>query len=312
MTENADSNGNRNAHESTAGRTAYIAVLAAVLLWSTGGVFIKLTTVDAFAVNLGRSLLAATTVAIYLAYKGALKFDWFSVFSGVFYAGTLSTFVYANKHTTAANAIFLQYTAPIYILILAPLVLKERFRLRDLFTVAACLFGMSLFFMESGLIAGSEASPTSGRGILAGIVSGACFGIYFVMLRHPRGRAHDPALSVLTGNILIALAMLPFVYDSGLSPTQGDLISIAYLGIVQIGIAYILFTYGVASGIRSLDASIIGFLEPLLNPVWVLLIVGEIPSGWAIAGGLVIIGAVAFHSIIQGHKTGSFNRREAL
>nr|MDQ3323825.1 DMT family transporter [Acidobacteriota bacterium] len=102
-------------------------VVIAVLLWSTGGVFIKYTTLDAFSVNLGRSLFAAVTVAAF-TYKKGLRLDGLTFLSALMYAGTLSCFVYANKNTTAANAIFLQYTAPIYILILAPFVLKEKFR----------------------------------------------------------------------------------------------------------------------------------------------------------------------------------------
>ncbi len=105
-------------------------IVLAVLLWSTGGLFIKLTTLDAFSVNLGRSLFAAITVAVF-TYKKGLRLDKFTLLSAFLYAGTLSCFVYANKTTTAANAIFLQYTAPIYILILAPFILKEKFRVSD-------------------------------------------------------------------------------------------------------------------------------------------------------------------------------------
>ena len=90
-----------------------IFILLAVLLWSTGGLFIKITTLDAFAVNLGRAFFAAITVGIYLIFRRGLKFDWFIILAALFYAGTLSCFVYANKNTTAANAIFLQYTAPV-------------------------------------------------------------------------------------------------------------------------------------------------------------------------------------------------------
>src|SRR5215203_4154228 len=102
-------------------------VFLAVLLWSTGGLFIKTTTVDAFTVNLGRSLFAAITVAVF-TYKKGLKLNKFTLITSFLYAGTLSCFVYATKTTTAANAIFLQYTAPIYILILSPFILKEKFR----------------------------------------------------------------------------------------------------------------------------------------------------------------------------------------
>jgi drug/metabolite transporter (DMT)-like permease len=277
-----------------------ILVLIAVLLWSTGGVFIKITSVDAFTVNMGRSLLAAITVAIYLFYKKTLKFDLFSLLSGIFYAGALAFFVYANKNTSAANAIFLQYTAPVYILIFAPFIIKDRFRGLDLVTVIACLVGMALFFVDANQSNSEIGNNTVG--IIAGLISGACFGFYFILLRHPRGRKHDPALSVLTGNLIIVLVMIPFVASNAPNPGINDYIAILYLGIIQIGIAYILFTYGVSKGVRSLDASIIGFVEPLLNPVWVFLIVGERPSIWTIGGGAVIISAVLLHTIISAKQ----------
>jgi DME family drug/metabolite transporter len=271
-------------------------VLLAVLLWSTGGVFIKLTTLDAFSVNLGRSLFAAITVAIFTRKKG-LRLEWFTLLSAFLYAGTLSCFVYANKNTTAANAIFLQYTAPVYILILAPFVLKEKFHLSDLITVIVCLAGMSLFFLEPQN-AENKLAANLFWGNIAALVSGVFFGLYILLLRHPKSLKLNPAVSVFYGNILIVLLMLPII--SANPPTQinsKDILAILFLGIFQIGTAYILFTNGIARGVRSLDASIIGFVEPLLNPVWVFLFVGERPSVWAILGGVIIVAAVMFHTL---------------
>ena len=276
-------------------------VLLAVLLWSTGGVFIKLTTLDAFAVNAGRSFFAAITVAVF-TYKKGLKLDKFTLLTSFLYAGTLTCFVYANKNTTAANAIFLKYTAPIYILILAPFILKEKFRFSDLITVAICLAGMSLFFLEPQN-AENKLAANVFWGNVAALVSGLFFGLYFILLRHPRSLQKNPALSVFYGNILIVLLMLPLIFSN--PPAQinsNDILAILFLGIFQIGIAYVLFTNGIAGGVRSLDASIIGFIEPLLNPIWVFLIIGERPSIWAIVGGAVIIAAVIFHTIKSNQK----------
>ena len=276
-------------------------VLLAVLLWSTGGVFIKLTTLDAFAVNAGRSFFAAITVAVF-TYKKGLKLDKFTLLTSFLYAGTLTCFVYANKNTTAANAIFLQYTAPIYILILAPFILKEKFRVHDLITVVICLMGMSLFFLEPQN-AENKLAANVFWGNVAALVSGLFFGLYFILLRHPRSLQKNPALSVFYGNILIVLLMLPLILNR--PPAQinsNDILAILFLGIFQIGIAYVLFTNGVAGGVRSLDASIIGFIEPLLNPIWVFLIIGERPSIWAIIGGAIIIAAVVFHTIKSNQK----------
>jgi drug/metabolite transporter (DMT)-like permease len=282
-------------------------ILLAVLLWSTGGVFIKLTTLDAFAVNLGRSLFAAITVAVF-TYKKGLKLDAFTLLISFFYAGTLSCFVYANKNTTAANAIFLQYTAPIYILILAPFILKEKFRASDLLTVVICLAGMSLFFLEPQNAENTLASNVFLGNIVA-LASGIFFGLYFIFLRHPRSLENkNPALSVFYGNIIIVLLMLPLVLNNPpMQINSKDILAVLFLGIFQIGIAYVLFTNGISKGVRSLNASIIGFIEPLLNPIWVFLIVGEKPSGWAIIGGIIILGAVILHTLrgqkIQPHNT---------
>lgn len=282
-------------------------VLLAVLLWSTGGLFIKSTTVDAFTVNLGRSLFAAITVAVF-TYKKGLKLDRFTLLTSFLYAGTLSCFVYATKTTTAANAIFLQYTAPIYILILSPFILKEKFRFSDLITVVFCLGGMSLFFLESPSAENKLATDIF-IGNIAALFSGVFFGLYFILLRHPRSLENkNPALSVFYGNILIVIFMFPLLLQNPPAPTGNDFLAIVFLGVFQIGIAYILFTKGISQGVRSLDASIIGFIEPLLNPVWVFLIIGEKPSKWAIIGGIVIIAAVIFHTIFNNRKKIRLNK----
>ncbi len=273
-----------------------VLILIAVLIWSTGGLFIKLTSLDAFTVNAGRSLFAAITVAIF-TYKKGLRLDRFTILTSFLYAGTLTCFVYANKNTTAANAIFLQYTAPIYILMLAPFVLKEKFRPADLITVFFCLVGMSLFFV-------GQFDTEAFTGNIVALLSGLFFGLYFIFLRHPRSLANkNPALSVFYGNVLIVILMIPLVAPN--LPAQigsiglRDILAILFLGVFQIGIAYLLFTKGIAAGVRSLDASIIGFIEPLLNPVWVFLFLREQPTNWAILGGAIIITTVAAHTLNQ-------------
>lgn len=263
--------------------------------------FIKMTTLDAFAVNAGRSLFAALTVAVFTFHKG-LKLDKFTLLTSFLYAGTLTCFVYANKQTTAANAIFLQYTAPVYILILSPFILREKFRYADLITVVVCLAGMSLFFLEPQSSA-NQLAPNVFLGNAFGLLSGIFFGLYFVLLRHPRSLENpNPALSVFYGNLIIVLVMIPFLINNPPAPNGSDFLAITFLGVFQIGIAYLLFTIGIARGVRSLDASIIGFVEPLLNPVWVYFAIGETPSKWAILGGIVIVFAVAFHTL--RHKRG--------
>src|SRR5688572_31139852 len=153
-------------------------VLIAVLIWSTGGLFIKLTTLDAYQVTFYRSLFAGITVAI-LTRKQGLKIDLFGVMTSIIYATLLFLFVWATKKTTAANAIFLQYTAPIYILILAPFVIGEKFHLRDLITVVIVLAGMSLFFV-------GQLRLEDYQGNIAALFSGIFLGLYIMLLKHPK------------------------------------------------------------------------------------------------------------------------------
>ncbi|MEO8647540.1 MAG: DMT family transporter [Acidobacteriota bacterium] len=278
-------------------------VVAAVALWSTGGLLIKLTTFDAFTVNCGRSFFAAIIVGIF-TYKKGLRLDRFTVFTSFLYAGTLSCFVYANKTTTAANAIFLQYTAPIYILILAPFILKEKFNVRDLLTVMLCLGGMALFFVDN---TATQSAPSILIGNIVALISGVFFGLYILFLRHPRSLQRNPAVSVFYGNLLIVIIMAPLIAaDPPASASASDILPIIVLGVFQIGVSYMLFTHGIAAGVRPMDASIIGFIEPTFNPIWVYLFVGERPSGWAVVGGTVILLTVMMHTLRQ------FFRRERV
>lgn len=269
-------------------------VVLAVLLWSTGGLFIKLTSLDAYQVTFFRSLLAAVTVLIITGRNG-LKIDRFGVMTTIFYSTLLFLFVWATKHTTAANAIFLQYTAPIYILILGPFFIGEKFHWRDLATIVFCVGGMSLFFVGKLEIADYQ-------GNIAALCSGIFYGLYVMLLRHPRARNMNSVITVIYGNFLLAFLTLPSGVAALPVMTFTDIAAVGFLGIFQIGVSYILFIKGVTGGTRPLDASIIGFIEPLLNPVWVFLFMGERPSGWALLGGAVIIATVAVHTFVNTRK----------
>ena len=275
-----------------------------MFLWSTGGLFIKLTTLDAYQVTFFRSLFAALTVLL-LTRKDGLKINGFGILTTIIYALLLFLFVWATKRTTAANAIFLQYTAPIYILILAPFVIGEKLHLRDLVTVVVVLAGMSLFFV-------GELRLEDYQGNIAALGSGVLLGLYIMLLKHPRADGLNPVITVIYGNFLLALLTMPDGIEAVVGAVQRvgaevesvtrplqDLACVAFLGIVQIGISYILFIKGVRGGTRPLDASLIGFIEPLLNPVLVFLFVGERPSQWALIGGAIIIAAIAIHTVKQ-------------
>ena len=268
-----------------------VLVVIAVLLWSTGGLFIKLTTLDAYQVTFFRSLLAGITVLV-VTRRNGLRINWFGVMASCIYAILLFLFVWATKHGTAANAIFLQYTAPIYILVLAPFIIGEKFHWKDLITVIFCIGGMSLFFV-------GKLDTTAYMANIAALGSGIFLGLYIMLLRHPRAVGMNSVITVIYGNFLLALLTLPNGIAAIPTMTLMDAAAVGILGIFQIGISYILFIKGVTGGTRPLDASIIGFIEPLLNPVWVFLFVGEQPSNWAILGGAIIIATVIVHTLNQ-------------
>ncbi|HYN83825.1 MAG TPA: EamA family transporter [Pyrinomonadaceae bacterium] len=271
-------------------------VAAAAVLWSTGGLFIKATALDAFELSFGRSLLAAVTVAYFTRREG-FRLNGVTAAASVLYAALLLLFVVATKLTTAANAIFLQYTAPVHVLVFGPLLFGERFRSRDAAVVAACAVGMSLFFVGR-----LEASDL--RGNAAALASGLCFAFFMLFLRHPGATRVNRASSVIYGNIIVTLVCAPAFFDAATAGrvTAQDLVIVAYLGTVQIGLAYTLFTLGVARGVRALDAGIVGYVEPVLNPVWVFLALGERPSRWALAGGAIIVAAVVLHTLRGGGR----------
>lgn len=269
-------------------------VLAAALLWSTGGLFIKATPLGALELSFGRSLLAALTVAL-LTRREGFGINASTLAAAALYAALLLLFVVANKLTTAANAIFLQYTAPVYVLLLEPLVFKERFRLPDLLVVAACVAGMSLFFV-------GQLRPQDVEGNLTALASGVCFALFLLLLRHQRAGRVNRASSVIYGNVIICLLTAPAFARVVPALTVRDVLIVSYLGVVQIGLAYTLFTLGIARGVRSLDAGVVGYIEPMLNPVWVFLFLGERPSKWALAGGCIIIAAVLAHTVVLARR----------
>jgi drug/metabolite transporter (DMT)-like permease len=271
--------------------TPLLYALAAALLWSTGGLFIKWTTLSGLELSCWRSFFALFTVAFFTRHEG-FRLNGVTAIASLLYAVLLILFVLATKTTTAANAIFLQYTAPVYLLILEPLIYKEKFRSRDLITVLVCLGGMALFFV-------GQLRPQDVTGNMLALASGVCFALYFLLLRHPRAREVNRASSVIYGNALAVLITLPWGLVTLPTITGHDLIGVAYLGVVQLGIAYTLFTTAMARGVRSLDAGIVCYVEPVLNPVWVFLVLGERPSSWALLGGTIIVAAVICHMLLD-------------
>jgi drug/metabolite transporter, DME family len=266
-------------------------ILGAALLWSTGGLFIKWTTLSGLELSFFRSAFAALTVAVFSRHEG-FGINRLTLVASVLYAVLLILFVLATKETTAANAIFLQYTAPVYLLILEPLIYKEKFRSRDLITVLICIGGMALFFV-------GQLRPQDVTGNFLALGSGLCFAVYFLLLRHPKAREVNRASSVIYGNLFAVLLTAAWGLPALSQMNVHNTLSVLYLGVVQIGFAYLLFTSAMARGVRSLDAGIICYTEPVLNPLWVFLVLGEQPSRWALLGGAIIIAAVICHMILD-------------
>ena len=266
-------------------RRAVLLVAAAALLWSSGGLFIKLAPMPGLAVACGRAIVATL---FYLAVlRPDLRKARFS--TALAYAGCVVTFVTATKLTTAANAIFLQYTGPAYVLLLSPFLLDEPFRPIDAICVALSLAGMSLFFvdkLEAGQLAGN----------LIATLSGVFFALTVLLIRRDaKSGSGDAMPSTTLGNALAALGTAPFAGDLLHVSTIGVLV-LLYLGVMQLGVSYWMFARGVRQ-VPAAEASLISMLEPVCNPLWVLLGTGERPGPWSIAGGAIVLGAVALRTL---------------
>jgi drug/metabolite transporter (DMT)-like permease len=269
--------------------THRLQLLGAALLFSTGGAAIKSTTLSSWQVAGFRSIIAA--LAIVLLVPAARRgWTWHVVPVGISYASTLILFVTANKLTTSANAIFLQSTAPLYMLALGPLLLRERVRGRDLAFMTPVALGMALFFV--GAEAPAATAPDPARGNLLALLSGLTWALTLVGLRWMGNRAGGDGSAVPTvvaGNLIAFLACLPMALPVAHS-TPGDWAAVGYLGVFQIGAAYLLLTAGIRH-VPALEASVLLLLEPALNPVWAWLTQGETPGAWALAAGALILGA---------------------
>ena len=273
------------------------AVFLAALMWSSGGLFIKLVPYTPMQISFFRCSIAAVTFAI-IFRKSILQFNKLSILNSFFYAGTLIFYVIAMKTTTAANAIFLQSTAPIYVLIFEPILNKTNWEKANIITITVCFGGMILFF-----IGGLE--PGQFEGNLYALASGIVFAALFLGLKQNDKKYQQS--SIFIGNIIVALICIPF-----LSTLQEiiftDLWKVVYLGVFQIAIAYAFFSTGLKR-VFAVEASIISMVEPVLNPVWVFIGYGEVPSVTAIIGGVIIITAISVRTIQMGRTL--FGRRTA-
>lgn len=280
-------------------RKGLIYISFTAFLWSTSGFFIKYLTINAFQISFYRSLVAAITVlAITLARKGKMKieFDGVSNLAAVFYAGILILFVLATKMTTAANAIFLQFTAPIYLVVLEPIFLKTKFSPKNIITIVISIAGMILFFfgkLELGNIYGN----------LLAICSGICFAMFSLLLKYKRvkQKSDNTLGTVVMGNALVAVLAFAVIFPNlGLNLTEA--LILLYMGAVQIGISYIIFNEGIKY-VSATESMIIATLEAVFNPIWVFIGIGEAPSVYSIIGGSIIFGAIIWRNVSGKEKS---------
>lgn len=277
---------------------ARFAALASAILFSTGGAAIKGTTLSSWHVAGLRSLVAAVVIVI-LIPSARRGWSWPVALVAAAYAVCLTSFVLATKNTTAANAIFLQGTAPLYLVLLGPWLLKERVRLAEWVTMALVAAGMVLVVWDPGQAQPLAPNPALGNAL--GALSGASWAATVCGLRWLGQRREANSMApVLVGNLLALLfcahAFLPLP-----QPSTADILALLYLGIFQVGLAYWFLTRAMSS-LPALEASLLIMVEPALNPLWTWLFHGETPTASAVAGGALILCSALIHSWRQSRN----------
>ncbi len=261
-------------------------LLLSALCWSLGGVLIKSIDWPPMAIAGGRSAIAIPVMLLCIGWP-KFTFSRAQIGGAVAYALTVALFVFSTRMTTAANAIFLQYTAPIYVAIIGRWYLGERAHVFDWAVIAVALFGIALFFVDRLTLAGLW-------GNVIALGSGVAFAAVALFLRKEKGGS--PIASIILGNALVALVAIPFL--SGHSLGAGGWWRLTLLGAVQLGLPYVF--YGTAiKYVTALEATLIPLLEPVLNPLWVMLALGERPGPWAMLGGALVLGAVLARGAIM-------------
>lgn len=260
------------------------------MLWSIGGVFIKAVEMNAFVIAGGRSLFAALTVVVYMLItkqKFILSRD--TLVSGGLLAMVFICFVAASKWTTSANAIVLQYTAPIFVLIFSMIFLHKKPRMVDVGAVLLTLVGVVLFFIGS-LGAGSM------LGNALGVLAGMFMGGMFVAVGNTKGE--EKMSGILLGHLFCAAIGLPFIAFTENTFSAQGIGMLALLGVVQLGIPYILYALA-TNRCSAISCVVISAIEPILNPVWVAIFDKEIPSALSIVSGLFLIAVITVYSVLD-------------
>jgi len=267
-------------------KRALLLLLATAILWSTGGLLIKSVDWNPLAIAGMRSAIAGVVILLYLRRP---HFSWSTAQIGgaITYAATVILFVAATKLTTAANAILLQYTGPIWVAIFGKSFLGEKTTRVDWVMIGAVIVGMALFFLDK----------LSSGGLLGNIVaigSGVAFGWFILFMRKQKD---DSTLETpLLGNAIAAVIGIPFMF--GPTPDLTGWTALVTLGVLQLGLSYTLFAAAVKHA-SALDSILVPTIEPLLNPIWVFFLLGERPGPWAMVGGAIVLAAVTARSVLM-------------
>jgi drug/metabolite transporter (DMT)-like permease len=260
---------------------------AAALLFSTGGAAFKAITLNGWQVACFRSAIAAVVLAVALP-EARREWSWRTAPVALAYAATLVSFVVANKLTTSANAIFLQSTAPLYLLLLGPLLLHEPIRRADVLYLVGVFAGITLFFIGSESPVATAPDPRQGNLIALG--SGVVYALMLAGLRWLARGHHSAGLAAsVLGNFFAFACTLPMALPVG-GVTRSDIALLLYLGVVQIGLAYVLLTRGIRH-IPAVEATTLLMIEPAMNPVWSWMAHGERPGALSLSGGALILAA---------------------
>lgn len=272
--------------------SAAVYAVGAAVLFSTGGAAIKTAALTGMQVASIRSGVAAVVLLLWV--HGRVEWSARVLGVGAAYAATLVLFVTSTKLTTSANAIFLQSTAPLYIAVLAPLVLGERFRTRDWYLLGAAVLGLAMCF--AGSAAPTLTAPNPAVGNLLGVACSMTWALTLLGLRATARRSAQSAIScVVAGNLFAWGTGLPALWPFP-AAAGADWATLGYLGVFQIACAYILLTRA-AARLGAVQLSLLLLIEPVLNPIWTWLIHGETPGAWALLGGAVIVAAAAGQAV---------------
>jgi drug/metabolite transporter (DMT)-like permease len=286
---------------------ARLSVLTAALIFSVGGAGIKACALTSWQVASFRSGIAALAVWLMMpeARRGFSRPVWLVSLA---YAATVLLFVLANKLTTSANTIFLQSTAPLYILLLAPALLREKTRAFDWAIIGILAVGLSFFFV--GAEPPLRTAPNPFLGNILAASAGVTWALTVMGLRwigRADGASGSASAVVIAGNAIAFLVALPFALPVEHARAL-DWVIVAGLGVVQIGVAYV-FLVRAMRHVPALEASVLLLLEPALNPLWAWIIHGERPGPWSNAGGLLILGATGLKTWLDSPR--GFRRRSA-